>query len=202
MTEDIRVGVLPRGPFPEVCVFPGAFDPGEVHKITSNLSEWKRTASRVGGIDGTQYTAGEIYRDVRSSESLQIFPDHSTRDKIHLLFEQANLRYGFDLADFTEYEYLQYEDNRGGHFNWHQDCLSNESRMVRKLSMSIQLSYADKYEGCDLQFQREDESVTESDIRLRGTAIVFPSFYYHQVTPCTKGTRKTLVVWRHGPQWR
>ena len=202
MSDDFSIGVLPRGTFPEVCVFTGAFGPGEVHKITSNLSEWKRNDSIVysSDIEGTRYSS--IDRDFRSSESLQIFPDQSTRDRIHFLFEQANLKYGFDLGDFTEYEYLQYEESRGGHFSWHQDCFSNESRMVRKLSMSIQLSYDDRYEGCDLQFQREDESVTENDIRLRGTAVVFPSIYYHQVTPCTKGTRKTLVVWRHGPQWR
>lgn len=36
------------------------------------------------------------------------------------------------------------------------------------------------------------------DAKELGTIIIFPSFVYHQVTPITKGTRKSLVNWSLG----
>ena len=37
-----------------------------------------------------------------------------------------------------------------------------------------------------------------TEIRPRGSIIVFPSFVWHRVTPVTKGTRYSLVVWSLG----
>ena len=40
------------------------------------------------------------------------------------------------------------------------------------------------------------------EIRPKGSIIVFPSFLYHQVTPITKGTRYSLVMWVLGRPWQ
>ena len=39
---------------------------------------------------------------------------------------------------------------------------------------------------------------TCTEIRPRGSIIVFPSHLYHQVTPVTTGTRYSLVAWNLG----
>ena len=72
---------------------------------------------------------------------------------------------------------------------------------VRKLSVTINLSYDNSYEGGNLKFDLgphhpQNKRYFEcTEIRPRGSMIVFPSFNYHQVTPVTKGTRYSLVMW-------
>lgn len=70
---------------------------------------------------------------------------------------------------------------------------------TRKLSMTCNLSKPGDYEGGNLRFDF-GQSVTPryftcTEIRPRGSIIVFPSHIYHQVTPVTKGTRLSLVMW-------
>jgi len=74
---------------------------------------------------------------------------------------------------------------------------------VRKLSMTINLNEPGEYDGGNLKFdfgphaagKRFHECV---EIRPQGSIIVFPSFTYHQVTPVTRGTRYSLVLWSLG----
>lgn len=78
---------------------------------------------------------------------------------------------------------------------------------VRKLSVTINLNKPGEYEGGNLKFdfgphasgQRFHEC---TEIRPQGSIIVFPSFVYHQVTPVTKGTRYSLVLWALGKPFK
>lgn len=70
---------------------------------------------------------------------------------------------------------------------------------IRKISMTINLNSPGEYEGGNLKFDfgphapnRYHEVV---EIRPQGSMIVFPSYTHHQVTPVTKGTRYSLVLW-------
>ena len=74
----------------------------------------------------------------------------------------------------------------------------------RKLSMTIQLSDPDDYEGGDFVFNVNQigQSPDREQLRKKGTVLVFPSFIMHGVKPVTKGTRKSLVSWIEGPTWR
>lgn len=104
--------------------------------------------------------------------------------------------FGFKLNNFYEFQYTEYNEKNEGFYGWHQDIhwlLETESQ--RKLSVTIQLSN-DDYEGGDFEFHKD--LAQPSDIRRRGTVIVFPSFFYHRITPVTKGIRKALVGWYEG----
>ena len=78
---------------------------------------------------------------------------------------------------------------------------------VRKLSMTINLNQPGEYDGGNLKFdfgphaqgQRFHECV---EIRPQGSIIVFPSYVYHQVTPVTRGTRYSLVLWSLGQPFK
>ena len=108
--------------------------------------------------------------------------------------------YNFDLTDLESPQFAVY--NEGNHYQWHQDMYLNEifpDMFHRKLSMTIQLSDGDDYEGGD--FEIGDSSWAEYDkelFRQKGTIITFPSFMKHRVTPVTKGTRYSLVSWYLG----
>ena len=91
----------------------------------------------------------------------------------------------------------------GGLPSGYQAGNSNLINRVRKLSVTINLSENNSYEGGNLKFDYGPHSEGEryhecTEIRPRGSIIVFPSFVYHQVTPVTKGTRYSLVLWSCG----
>jgi PKHD-type hydroxylase len=106
---------------------------------------------------------------------------------------QFNLHSIVDSIQYTEY----YEG--GGHYDWHLDIgpgLINH----RKISITIQLSDPNDYEGGDLEiWSGGDFKKVE---KLKGTSILFPSFLLHRVTPITKGIRKSLVLWVGGDSYK
>ena len=74
---------------------------------------------------------------------------------------------------------------------------------VRKISMTVNLNDPDDYDGGDLKFdygthRLEGQYHICEEIRPRGSIIVFPSFINHCVTPVTRGTRYSLVLWTLG----
>jgi PKHD-type hydroxylase len=71
---------------------------------------------------------------------------------------------------------------------------------VRKLSISIQLTNPEEYEGGEL-YLYDDDKGTLMD-KTQGTLIIFPSYVLHEVTPVTKGERNSLVTWVTGKQFK
>lgn len=75
---------------------------------------------------------------------------------------------------------------------------------IRKVSMTINLNKPGEYEGGNLMFDfgvhtnKENRFHECTEIRNQGSAIVFPSYMHHCVTPVTKGTRYSLVMWAVG----
>ena len=103
----------------------------------------------------------------------------------------------FDLLGFAEgIQFTEYE-SPGGKYDPHVDCMYNGK--IRKLSISVQLSDENEYEGGDVICNYGNEMVMP---RTQGTALAFPSYALHGVKPVTKGTRYSLVAWITGPQFK
>jgi PKHD-type hydroxylase len=92
----------------------------------------------------------------------------------------------------------RYDSSDQGHYSWHTDFA--DFRPLRKISISIQLSRSEDYEGGDLELLYGNAALKLE--RARGAFIAFPSFALHRVTPVTRGTRWSLVAWILGPRWR
>ena len=92
----------------------------------------------------------------------------------------------------------RYDSADRGFYNWHTDF--GHLAPNRKISISVQLSHPDDYEGGDLELFYDDPPVKLD--RTRGALIAYPSFAVHRVTPVTRGTRWSLVAWIIGPRWR
>jgi len=78
---------------------------------------------------------------------------------------------------------------------------------IRKLSLTINLTEPQNYEGGNLKFDlgshtKGEQFVECVEARNQGTIIVFPSYLYHCVTPVTKGTRYSLVLWCSGEPFK
>lgn len=102
-------------------------------------------------------------------------------------------RYGFDVTGLESLRFLVY--GVGDRYEWHSDQVP---AMIRKISISIQLSDPDRYEGGD--FETMPPLVTCS--RVRGTGIAIPCYFTHGVTAVTSGTRRSLVARFIGPPMR
>ena len=91
----------------------------------------------------------------------------------------------------------------GDHYDWHIDTfLDTPNAFHRKLSVTVQLSNGDDYEGGDFQLRDGTGEGLDNSIYNRGSILVFPSFLLHRVTPVTSGTRKTLVAWFEGKRFK
>lgn len=147
--------------------------------------------------DSSTYTTKPNVR--RSKVKLAQDPRITNHIMDHVYASNAK-SYGFDLYNYTEQQYGIYDAKERGHYTWHADTpVFVDSPTQRKLSISIQLSEEDDYEGGDLEFQNIE---IKQNIRKKGTLILFPSYELHRVTPVTRGVRKSLVLWVYGPRFK
>ena len=106
--------------------------------------------------------------------------------------------FNFDLFGINEgFQFTNYEAP-SGKYGKHVDRGMNMP--VRKLSISIQLTNPEEYEGGEL-YLYEDDNGTLMD-KSQGTLILFPSYVLHEVMPVTKGERNSLVTWVTGKQFK
>ena len=88
----------------------------------------------------------------------------------------------------------------GDFYEWHYDVNWEGTTLYdRKLSLVIQLSDEEDYEGGNFEFKDLEQPV---GFRSQGSILVFPSYITHRVTEVTKGQRNSLVCWMEGPRWR
>lgn len=74
-----------------------------------------------------------------------------------------------------------------------------------KLTMVVQLSEPDDYDGGEMRLKLHDGSPNDGTVvawRTAGDGLLFRSYLLHEVTPITRGERKILVMWGIGPDWR
>ena len=146
--------------------------------------------------------------------------------EIQPLIHEANREAGWNFewdhseaCQFTKYGVGQY-------YGWHCDSWDEPYKRdkledgtypvdhgkIRKLSVTVSLNDPDEYDGGNLEFdfrnqidlERNKKKAIKSctEIRPRGSIIVFPSFVWHRVAPVTRGTRYSLVIWNLGQPFK
>ncbi len=113
--------------------------------------------------------------------------------RVGLLLYQANQRYCFQLSGLVEPLQIAHY-GVGDRFDWHTDLGLRETA-GRKLSLTLQLSDSEDYEGGDLEFIGIH---AKKPARALGTVLIFPSFLAHRVTEVTRGVRMSVVAWAYG----
>lgn len=180
--------------------FTNAFTNEELERIIKHGNSLpKQTATTVGDDQNHQisgYRVSEISWMSKSDghDSTWIF------DKISELAIRANEEmWNFDIWDFQDdLQYTTYYGNDSGHYDWHADLGVGISN--RKLSVVLQLSDPSTYEGGDLQLNQGGNIATVP--KEKGLICFFPSFVLHRVTPLSSGTRRSLVTWLCGANFR
>ena len=173
------------------------FNKSELNKISKNVKKlpWN-IAKTAGGLE-----------EVRDS-NIKWIPQNDDwfwlYEKLaNMATEANNSLWKFDLHQIPEM--IQYTEYKApaGHYDWHADIgpglLSN-----RKVSITVQLSEPDEYEGGNLELFKGGSMkgpFIEAE-RNAGCVFLFPSYMMHRVTPVTRGTRKSFVLWLGGGHYK
>lgn len=175
--------------------------PGAINTII-DFSRDKLTQAKIG----VDHTNQALDTKIRHASSCWL-----TFDRFDWLYWQLEnhikesnwLNYKFVLYGMEMANYLEYhaggdviDDHGHGKYVKHVDGSIGSNR---KLTFSIQLSDPSEYEGGDLLLWETHEPQVVP--KKKGTIVMFPSSVMHEVTPVTKGTRRSLVGWVHGPHW-
>ena len=112
--------------------------------------------------------------------------------------------WNFDINYMDDIQHTRYHHEDHGHYDWHIDTFwdNKENLYDRKISVIIQLSDGDEYEGGDFIIDPQYDQPPPDQMRKKGTVFAFPSFIRHKVTPVIAGERKSFVTWIEGPAFR
>tara|TARA_R110002020_G_scaffold204889_1_gene409230 strand:+ start:5052 stop:5669 length:618 start_codon:yes stop_codon:yes gene_type:complete len=134
-----------------------------------------------------------------------------------------NAAWMFSLTEPEQIQYTTYKKDDG--YDWHTDGHQDQyaakilvetskhpmplnqttnprlAGLVRKLSLTVNLSHPTSYEGGTLELHFHNQTHV-FDKCPRGSIIAFPSFIHHRISPIVKGTRKSAVMWFNGPPLR
>lgn len=208
--SDPRI-ILPQQtkPFPPYCFFTGLFTTVECSAIRAAMDALPLVHGTIGNADNEHYVENLDYRCVKQKDVTPTTVIGNVNagwvfERIRNFVDNTNrAHYGFDLHGLWEnIQYLRYEMEEGkppGHYDWHQDFGGGISSL-RKLSVVVQLSAPDEYEGCRLTLKTNTEF--EPQHFGQGDIILFPSWTPHCVSPISKGVRSALVSWVSGPRFR
>lgn len=109
--------------------------------------------------------------------------------------------WNFDLVSAPELiQFTEYHAEDEGHYTWHQD-IGTDSASLRKISVTVQLSDAEEYEGGDLQLWQGGNNIQTAE-RGAGVVFIFPSYMMHRITKVTKGVRRSFVLWVGGEHYK
>ena len=160
-------------------------------------------AEHASRVQEAKLGAGDTHHAVRRSQVLFL----GTEPKYRWLYERVwaaaqecnRLFFNVEISGVEpNIQFARYDSSDQGFYDWHTDF--SGFRPLRKISISVQLSRPEDYDGGDLEllFANRPEQVEKA----RGAFIAFPSFVLHRVTPVTRGTRWSLVAWVLGTRWR
>lgn len=182
------------------------FSPSECDKIIHLIKDGKLSTplnyGSTGDLNGESNF--EDFSKVRISPISWIRSDNEETfwifERMESMIIQINKDYfNYDLSEIQSLQFTAYDSEEKGFYGKHIDMMY-KSNSTRKLSVSVQLSGPEDYEGGDLLLHISEPPLTLP--KRRGTAIFFPSYSLHEVTPVTKGIRYSLVSWVVGPRFK
>jgi len=157
------------------------------------------------GIKNIEYQKANIETNNHRSSNIKLIPNTDEWDWLrNKIFSQTQIinseNYRFEIFPYQlgSLQYTEYNSSQNDHYNWHLD-IGPHTYSHRKISIVIQLSSPEEYEGGILEFNIGN---IYNFPKGKGLASFFPSYILHRVTPVTKGIRKSLVIWFEGPHFK
>jgi len=171
--------------------FDGLLDDDEIKRIRGLAKLYKEEDGNVSGIVDDSYRRSKI-RWIEEGGNEELY------ERFVRLMKTANEdMWKFHITGMEDnLQFTEYDGDYEGFYDWHMD-FGGYGSSTRKLSMVVQLSDPNEYEGGELQFWVNRGIINAPN--KKGTVIFFPSYLTHRVNPVKNGHRETLVSWYHGP---
>lgn len=194
MSNVYKIPTLETG-FDDYAWWDGIFTEDEL-KLLKNIALHGKDRGLVGNLEAEN-------KVIRRTKIKWLSPNENNEwlySKLSHVISNLNRDYfRFDLSEISEsLQFCNYEAKEKGHYDWHIDKTKN--RQTRKLSLVLQLSEPDDYEGGELCLKTGGEDIVIQ--KKLGLITVFPSWTLHRVTPVTKGNRQSMVAWVSGSPFR
>lgn len=173
----------------------GVFTPEECQKIIDlGNSKEKKEATIVGD--------KAVDHEIRKNKVVWLEPedqlDWAYQRLTDAVIDLNKKFFNFELWGFTEkLQFTEYSEEYDG-YKLHIDKLYYKN--IRKLSIVVQLSSPDDYEGCELELHYGP--TPDVMPKKQGTMVAFPSYTLHEVKPLLSGKRYSLVAWLGGKAFR
>ena len=173
-------------------------------EVIDGIIERCETLPSIDAVVGGGNLEGSYDTSIRRSKVRWTNDDSELRKIIWNYGTIANgSAFGFDIINKFDIQYTTYLDSDSGCYNWHTDNeFMKDGYYDRKISVVIQLSDPEDYEGGEFEFDTQYEQPNKVELMKKGTVIAFPSFIPHRVTELTSGVRKSLVGWIEGPKFK
>jgi PKHD-type hydroxylase len=176
----------------------GLFSPAELDALERQCDALALEQARLTGNGENSIRVTRVAWVYRGAQTEELY---RRMEEIVLRLNTEHFR--CELSGLTTFQYAVYCQSEAGYFDWHNDYgrdRNDPGQEPRKLTLSLQLSDAASYDGCDL----EARAAWPTDVapRERGTLVAFRATVLHRVTPITRGVRKSLVSWAAGPEYR
>ena len=177
----------------------GALDQNQIKELEEAAEYFGYAPAQTGNNEHSSYNV-----NIRRSKISWLIPEKLPQEVLRhfqtIILEANKSNFKFDLTGFESLQYTVYEESNAGEYKWHVDTMLLPDENVRKLSLSILLSDPSEFEGGKLLLNPDGNIVVAEE--KKGRAFFFPSWMTHCVTPVTKGIRKSLVIWAHGPAFK
>jgi len=113
-------------------------------------------------------------------------------ERVFKTVDHLNQQYWrFELAGSEPFQIATYTSD--GHYKYHLDLGGQPPMNRRKISLSVQLSGPEDYDGGEFETLASHDPVVAP--KTKGSFILFPSWVLHRVRPVTRGVRRSLVAW-------
>ena len=182
------------------CYYSNVFDNEMLDGILKIGNDLSQVDALTGGGPNQSASKNE---DIRKTTLAWINPTEENawlfRKLTDVVVEANNKWFNFDLRSIETLQFSTY--NEGDFYAAHTDhFFQGPGQNPRKLSFSMQLTDPSEYDGGDTLLITDGKGFAIP--KERGTIAFFPSYTLHEVKPITRGTRKALVGWVHGPKFK
>lgn len=190
---------LKRENYEAFVTVPNAFAPHEIDILRDIIEKQEKI---VGGVSNNVTD-----KQIRDSRIKWLLPDNPAMqwvfERVVTITNDANQHFGMNLTATEGIQLTEYDSEYKGFYGSHTDSTYGmDPARARKLSITMQLSDPDEYEGGDLNLYWVNLKDPYTASRVKGTMTLFRSHIIHEVTPVTKGKRLSFVSWVHGPLFR
>lgn len=173
-----------------------------VDKIVERCNQLNKRVAEVGDT-----RALRVDKKIRIAD-IAFLDRYKDQDLYSLIYnvgiEANNQAFGFELNELQTIQFTEYKGHKKAKYDWHTDLdWFDKGMSQRKLSVVVQLSDPTDYKGGEFEIANTNyDKQTQSNVKQKGSIIVFPAFLEHRVKPVTEGTRLSLIGWIKGAKFR